>query len=263
MPSTADAVALAQIVGDLSTLLVRDVVELFRRYGSDPDFAAILLAAFPGVVGPYLQASALTSAQMYDEMAPALAFKATPVPELPADRLAGSVKWSLFAPGGATPVERLSGAAQRMVFDVSRQTMLTNLAVEYDVPIEEVSSPGTRWARHASANACGFCRVMATRGAVYRSSARAAKKAGKQVGGKKTGSLRGQRKYSDKFHDNCHCIAVPVRPGDSYEPPAYVEQWEQDYIDAVKAAQAAGRTKGEYGAIDLKAVVAEMDKAAK
>lgn len=313
MPSVADAVALGQILGDLSTLAIRDVVELFRKYGSDPEFASVLLAAFPEVIGPYLQASAMTSAQVYDESAPELEFKATPVPDISAERIAGSVKWALYAPGDAEPVDRLAGAAQRMVFDASRQTMLTNLAAEYDVSIDEVSVPGTRWARHASANACSFCKVMATRGAVYRSeqsatkvvgrslelttsdrrrlkqgqgfatmgdistaaidealdrrstysNARAAKKAGKLVGDKKTGSLRGTQKYGDKFHDHCHCTAIAVRPGQSYEPPDYVEQWEQDYNDAVRAAREASRTKGEYGAIDLNAVVAQMDKAHK
>lgn len=313
MPSAADAAALSQILGDLSTLAIRDVVQLFRQYGSDPDFASILLAAFPEVIAPYLQASAMTSAQQYDESAPELEFKATPIPEIPADRLSNSVRWSLYAPGDAKPLDRLAGAAQRMVFDASRQTMLENLAAEYDVPVEEVSTPGTRWARHASSNACSFCKVMATRSAVYRSessaltvqgrsvdlsvsdrrrlrqgqgfasmseispaaidealgrrsryvSARAAKKAGKLVGDKKVGSLRGKRKYGDKFHDHCHCTAIAVRPGHSYEPAPYVEQWEQDYVDAVKAAENAGQTKGEYGAIDLKAVVRQMDKASK
>lgn len=313
MPSTADAIALTEILGDLSTLAIRDVVQLFRQYGSDPDFATILLTAFPDVIGPYLQASAMTSAQQYDESAPELDFKATPIPDIPADRINGTLRWALYAPGAAKPVDRLAGAAQRMVYDASRQTMLENLADEYDVSIDEVATPGTRWARHASANACSFCKVLATRGAVYRSeasartvtgrslelttadrrrlrqgqgfatmseidpaaidsalerrsrysNARAAKKAGKLVGDKKTGSLRGSRKYGDKFHDHCHCTAIAVRPGQSYEPPDYVEQWEQDYNDAVKAAREAGRTKGEYGAIDINAVVSQMDKASK
>ena len=315
VPSVADAEAMQQVLGDLSTLAIRDVVQLFRRYGSDPGFASILLAAFPDVIGPYLQGAALTSAQVYDEMAPALAYKATPAAAIAADRMAGSVRWALYALGSALPVDRLAGAAQRMVFDASRQTMLTNLAAEYDVSLDEVAaSPGTRWARHASANACSFCKVMATRGAVYRSKASAegvtgrgvelttadrrrlrqgrgfasmsdiptaevdealsrrsryvskwaADKVGKTVGDEKTrGALRGSQQYGDKFHDHCRCTAIPVRPGESYEPAPYVEQWTQDYNDAVGAARAAGRTRGQYGAIDLKSVVSEMDKAAR
>ena len=293
MSSTADAVALAQILGDLSTLLIRDVVELFRQYGSDPEFASILLAAFPGVVGPYLQASAMTSAQMYDESAPELDFKATPAPEMSAARLAGSVRWALYAPGGAKPVDRLAGAAQRLVFDASRQTTLTSLAAEYDVPISEVEEPGTMWARHASANACSFCKVMATRGAVFRSGESATRVVGRSLnltvadqralangtatreellarretyaigrrkGQTKTRTLRGKRKYGDKFHDNCHCVAVAVRPGQAYEPPAYVERWEQDYQDAWDKVP-NGTSYDNNGV--LKAVVSQMDKASK
>jgi hypothetical protein len=37
-----------------------------------------------------------------------------------------------------------------------------------------------------------------------------------------------------------------------------VHRWEQDYIAAVKATKVAGKTKGEYGAIDVKAVRAHM-----
>jgi hypothetical protein len=51
---------------------------------------------------------------------------------------------------------------------------------------------------------------------------------------------------------------VPVPFGQTYDPPDYVHRWQQDYIAAVKATKAAGKTKGEYGAIDVKAVLAHM-----
>ncbi|MGC7358433.1 hypothetical protein RA989_21590, partial [Mycobacteroides abscessus subsp. massiliense] len=51
-------------------------------------------------------------------------------------------------------VSDLTGSAARALFNASRDTVLANVAAE----------PGARWARHASANACSFCRLMATRG---------------------------------------------------------------------------------------------------
>jgi hypothetical protein len=95
------------------------------------------------------------------------------------------------------------------------------------------------------------------------SNRRAASKQGKLVGDAKTRHLRGEQKLGDKYHDGCHCVAVAVRLGESYEPPDYVGQWEQDYSAAVRATQAEGKTKGEYGAIDVTAVLNHMDRASR
>ncbi|MFV8169837.1 ADP-ribosyltransferase [Mycolicibacterium peregrinum] len=95
------------------------------------------------------------------------------------------------------PALALKGTATRSVFSGSRDTVITNANRE-----------GVRWARHASANACGFCRMLATRGAVYHSQA-----------------------LAKKSHDHCHCLAVPDRDG-LYVPAPYVEQWERDYAQA-------------------------------
>ena len=83
------------------------------------------------------------------------------------------------------------------------------------------------FARHASANACAFCRLVATRGAVYRS----AQSAGD----------------GHKYHDHCHCVVVPVWD-DRYEPAPYVAGWESAYKSAYKAV----------GKADTKAILAHM-----
>lgn len=243
MATSSDAEALKSVLSDLSTLAVRDLVRFWRRYGDEPGVQDLLVAAFPEIVGPPASAAAMVTAQWYNELAPELPFQAVPVVDLPADRMLGTLDWAFNAPGEASPLDRVAGSTQRMIFDTSRGTVLENLAVEYG---DDAPQPaGTRWARYASATACSFCRVMATRGAVYRSAAAATTVVG-----------NGQR-----WHDNCRCVAVPVRPGQVYEPPDYVEQWEQDYLDAVDAAREAGETRGESGAIDLNAVVRHMDRA--
>lgn len=291
MPTAADAATLQLILADLSTEAIADLVALWRKYSDDPEFATLLLAAFPEIIGPYTQAGGLISAQWYSELAPELAYTAEPFVDLPDERLNGSVNWALYAPvemrvpedfvpqepvavkvapSSELVLSRLSGSVKRMIYDSSRQTVLHNLSTEYGDPPGGSfdDEPGTRWARYASANACSFCRMLATRAAVYRSresavsvvgrsidittadrrhiaagqttrdealarrasysNARAARKSGKSVGDRKTGRLRGTSGYGSKYHDHCRCIAVPVRPGTYYEPPDYVNQWEDD-----------------------------------
>ncbi|MDQ2636592.1 MAG: hypothetical protein M3Y83_06935 [Actinomycetota bacterium] len=302
MPTATDAAALQLVLTDLSTEAIADLVALWRKYSDEPEFAALLHAAFPEIINPYAHAGALVTAQWYTEQAPELAYTATPLGDLPPERLTGSLGWALNAPGQATPLERIAGSAQRMIYDASRQTVVHNTAAEYgdlgtDTTVSFDSAPGTRWARYASATACSFCRMLATRHAVYRSAesaqgvvgrsieitdtdrrqiaagqatrddalerratysnARAAKKAGKTVGATKTGRLRGTQDYGSKYHDHCRCIAVPVRPGTRYEPPDYVDQWEDDYIAATRAVSAAGEDTG--GKVELNAILREMD----
>lgn len=297
---------LTQLAADLGVKigrLLRTMDRLDQR-----EARAFITEYYPALALPYMAAAGSLSAQYYNEQPTLTAFLAQPVDLIPVERLAVSGRWALLQ---RSPVQALVGSAQRAVMDQSRTTMLENLAVEYDVPVAEVSVPGTRWARHASANACGFCRMLATRGPVYRSrvdatrvsgrsvdltiadkralmqgrgfiptsqldkaavdealerrtrfaSWKQARKQGKLLGDLKVRRDRGIRALGDKYHDDCHCIAVPVRPGGSYEPPEYVEQWERDYVDAVGATREAGKTRGDYGAIDVHAVAAHMDNA--
>ncbi len=260
------------------------MVALWRRHSDNPDFRVIVEAAFPEIVGQYAAAAALATAQWYDETAPTITdFQAQPVVDLPAGQFTKTIGWALYAPGRATPLERISGAAQRMIFAASRDTAIANVAAEYGDGSPEL---GPRWARYASATACGFCRLLATRKAVYRSAESATRVVGRSTeltisdrrmraaglattdellarrdvyerntrygrrGQKKVKALRGSSSRGSRYHDNCRCIAVPVRPGQSYEPPDYVARWDDDY----QAARAAGaRTPGQ--------IAAAMDKA--
>lgn len=275
----AHAQALQSVLADLGTVTVQQVVTLFRKYAGITDFPALLKQALPEIVTPHAEAAAHITAQWYDELNPSSTFEATPVVDLAPERFNKTADWALYAPGDAKPEERLAGSTKRMVSDASRDTVLSNVREE-----------GVLWARYASANACAFCRMVATRGAVYRTELSASRVTGQAVnltvadrrmraaglvnttdllnrrdryakgakkGQDKVRQLRGSQKQGEKYHDHCRCIAVPVRGGD-YEPPDYVHQWEQDYVAAVKATKAEKKTKGEYGAIDFKAVLAQM-----
>lgn len=273
---------LTQLAADLGIKIDRLIPQLdrFDRVES----LVFLTEAYPQLAHAYLRASSELSAVFYEEQ-PAIAprpgrasFVAKATDLLPDERLSANARWALQQ---RNPAEALKGSAVRAIFDQSRQTMLENLADEYQVPLRQLGDAGTRWARHAAVNACGFCKMLATRGAVYRSrgvaydeeagvhrtvvagrgasltagdrrriasgnesaenalsrreryvSTRRAAKQGREVGDLRTGQLRGSQSHADRYHDNCHCVAVPVRPGGSYEPPDYTQRWESNYVAA-------------------------------
>jgi hypothetical protein len=200
------AQALQSILADLGTVTVQQVVTLFRKYSDAADFPSLLKQALPEIVTPHAQAAAEITAQWYDELNPVSTFEATPVIDLAPERVGKSVDWALYAPGQATPLDRVAGSSKRMVSDASRDTVIANAADE-----------GVKWARYASANACAFCRLLATRGAVYT-----------------------EKGAAFKAHDHDRCLAVPERGG-IYSPPDYVTQWEKDYRDARKDVRKSGQ----------------------
>ncbi len=263
-------------------LAVFDQLEPAEQY-------AFITDAYPDLLLPYLVAVGEVSAQFYAEQ-PTTDDPALFVPEpavLPeAEALAITGRWALTT---NDPLASLIAAATKALYDQSRDTVLDNVERE-----------GVKWARYASSTACGFCRMLATRGAVYTSeaaagsvvgrapsltagdrraiaagtltaeqaranrstysSAKAAAKAGRSVGNAEVRRLRGNQQHGEKYHRNCRCMAVAVRAGDTYEPPAYVQQWEQDYQAARKQAKAEGLTN-ERGVPDPAAIAKLMDSA--
>lgn len=188
---------LAQLANELGTKIDRLVPNLDRL--SQPELLSFITDAYPELVTPYISAGNNLTTVWYDEQptkANAKPFQAEPAVVTPADQLAISARWAMLQ---TDPAAALKGTATRAVFSGSRDTV-----------IENTNREGVRWARHASANACGFCRMLATRGAVYHSQA-----------------------LAKKSHDNCHCLAVPDRDG-LYVPAPYVAQWERDYAQARK-----------------------------
>jgi hypothetical protein len=99
---------------------------------------------------------------------------------------------------------RLAAAAERQVLDAGRDTIVDNV---------QRDRKAKAWARIAEPDACAFCAMLATRGAVYH-------------------VQRGEF----KAHDNCRCHVEPVFT--AYEPSAKVREWQALYAEA---------TKGVYG----------------
>lgn len=227
---------------DLNVLMVTDLLRMWRPV-LDEDVEYLrdkLQSEVPGIVDPYLAAAGDITADWYEAQAPELGYIATPAALPDEGQLQATARWAagtVLTKSPVSPLDLLAGSMQRALFNESRETIIENAETE----------PGARWARHASANACEFCRMVATRGAVYASAETAGRVGGRGVDestnigrrrGARAGGIRsrGNQAIGSKYHDHCHCIAVPVRPGQSYDPPPYVEEWEAEYTRARKAA---------------------------
>lgn len=278
---------LAELARRLGTSLTQ-LLATFDRLEPAEQYAFIT-DAYPDLLLPYLVAVGEVTTQWYAEQPttddPAL-FVPEPavLPETEALSITG--RWALTT---SDPLAALIAAATKSLFDQSRDTVLDNVERE-----------GVKWARYASSTACGFCRMLATRGAVYTSqaaaggvvgrspsltagdrraiaagtltaeqaranrstysSAKAAAKAGRSVGDAKVRRLRGNQQHGERYHRNCRCVATAVRAGDTYEPPDYVQQWEADYQAARKAAKTEGLTN-KRGVPDPAAIAKLMDSA--
>lgn len=192
-----------------------------------PEALRFITDAFPAHMAPFLAAAGDIAATLYEDLPGGVdGFRAVTA-DLPSVSDLAAVGRYLFVNGLEAAIE---SAITTLINRMLRDTTFENLGLEYGDPVI-VENPeavlGTLWARHASANACGFCRVMATKGPVFQSETSATRVVGR--GGKP----RGTRKLGDKWHDNCHCVAIAVRPGGKYEPASYVEQWQRDYDRAV------------------------------
>ena len=202
MPSPTDVDEVRSALHDLNTLAVRDLTRYWRRI-EDQDRRAkrnLLVDAAYALVSPFLEAAAMLGATHYEQLLPGSEFQAVTADPTSREAIEASARWAasaLWRDGSASPLVLQAGSNQRRIFGAFNETILANVAAE----------PGARWARYASATACPFCRVMAIRGAVFRT--------------EDSGAFRA--------HDHCRCLATAVRPGDSWEPPGYVAKWEDQY----------------------------------
>lgn len=192
------------------------------------EFVAFIKEAFPELASSFFEMAATLSATWFELSAPTSTYRAVTAPLPAVERFAASAQWALGASGDVGR-DRLTGTLQRSVFDGARETTLIN--------IERTQS---YWVRHARPDACPFCRMLATRHSDpdywYTSN-----DAALQVG--RSGRIRGNRKVGEDYHDFCRCIAVEVREGQEYEPPEYVQKWDDEYEKAVANAGSRGDVK--------------------
>jgi hypothetical protein len=136
-------------------------------------------------------------------------FTPRPAPPPVLEQVSATVDWAvqpLWSPdvlaqpvteAGSTAVAdvkaRLAAATERLVLDAGRDTIITNV---------QADRKAKAWARIPEPNACSFCLMLATRGAVYRT----------------------EKSADFKSHNNCRCHVEPVFT--AYEPSARIREAE-------------------------------------
>lgn len=190
------------LLSQVNRLAVKDLQTLWARAArlSDVEFAAFVVEAFPAVVDPYVATAGELAATWFEQSGPASTYRAVTAPPVPGERLTESARWALGAKGDQG-LKRLQGTTQRAVFDGARNTTLLN--------VERTKS---RWARHARADACAFCRLLATRTGNY--------------------LYRSRDTSATKVHDDCHCLPIEVFNPDDYVLTDHAQQWEDEYLKA-------------------------------
>ncbi len=179
---------LLELVGDS-----RDTVQwMFRRTnGSWESRRLQLLDTIPGVVGFYAEGSAALAADFYDESR--VKVKGSPYAASPVilDRTVSirrGVAWAsepLSVDDDAVALARLEQIMAQELARPYRDTTLGN---------RKRDPAAMGWRRVASAAACGFCKALAARGAVYR---------------KETAYFAS--------HENCMCTCEAVFRGEVFE----------------------------------------------
>lgn len=207
----------------LSRLLVRDMRTLRRLIrpqdlqGTVPDW----IEAVRALVAQYGSASATAAADFYDaeRVAAAVTGRFTvPLLDAPPDaKVDNSLRWATKDlwprdPDDPSTTEaqmqpldaRLDAAekkaeavVQKLVTDQGRGTI--HEAVQQD-------RMAVGYARAAALGACAFCRMLASRGMVYKHD---------------TAGFRA--------HDGCNCAALPVWRGQKFELSSHAQEWDRLY----------------------------------
>lgn len=211
----------------LTRLLVRDLRGLRRLI--DParlsESIPLWMTAVRALVGQYGAASATVSAGSYNqqrgEAGVAGRFDAEPSRSLPDEQVEASLRWAVkdlwretdepFDVRLAQAQSRAEAVVQKLVADQGRATM--RQATQRD-------RGAIAYARAAALGACSFCKLMASRGAVYKN----AQTAGREADERFTGEAS-----VVKFHDNCSCAIIPVFRGQAFELSPHAAEWDRLY----------------------------------
>lgn len=216
----------------LSRLLRRDVGRLWGFLNpSRPASFSDWLDAVVEVVTEYGDASASLAAEFYDEQrAAAGANESFTVPLADSSQREQTETVLRWATHDVWPLDAEAEMRRRpldvRVDEAERQAVAVTQKLVADQGRETVrravreDREATGYARAAALGACAFCRLMASRGAVYATAESAGRDANDRFSGDASVA---------KFHDNCHCAIIPVFRGQRFELSAHAQEWDRLY----------------------------------
>lgn len=225
MATQAEVEQHRQSVQDVATLAVAELVAEWPGLPLDnpvalkSDLADVLLELY----ADFSLMSATLAADFYDELRGLAGitdpYVASLAPEVTAEQIEASASWAATAafddPDKA--LRDAAGALDRIVLERERETTMLNIDSDPSEP---------RWARVARPDACAFCALLASRGAVYRSESSAL------FVGVTTDERRQRGTQDDKYHDWCGCEPVAVWDARGFELPDYADPWIDAYDKA-------------------------------
>ncbi|WP_327738452.1 hypothetical protein OG749_36320 [Streptomyces nojiriensis] len=209
----------------LTRLLARDVRGLrqliipSRLEASVPEW----IEAVRALVEQYGAASSSLSADYYEaeRVAAAVTGRFTvPLAEPPPDeQVDNSLRWATKDIWERDPEDPATTEAQRQPLDIRLQQAEKKaeavaqklVADQGRGTVQEAvrqDRQATAWARAAALGACSFCKLLATRGVVYK-----------------------QDTAGFRSHDGCHCGVIPVFKGQRFELSDHAREWERIYRD--------------------------------
>lgn len=223
----------------LTRLLVRDIRGLRRLIAPErlQESIPLWMAAVRALVGQYGAAAAALSANFYDDQRESAGaggrFSAQVADSPPDEQIEASLRWAVkdlwdrdlddpattdaqrepFDVRLAQAEQRAQAVAQKLVAGQGRDTV--RKAVDQD-------RGAVAYARAAALGGCAFCKLMASRGAVYKN----AQTAGRDANDKFTGDAS-----VVKFHDDCHCAIIPVFRGQQFELSDHAREWDRLYTE--------------------------------
>ncbi len=180
---------LRSAVSDLSILAVAELAALWRQVSTAAEARDALTDVLPLLARTYAAAAATVAADWYDDLRDELNVDrrfsaiAADLGDLGTSELA---RWGVGPLFNAEPV----WASARTLVEGGLQRRITNAARE-TVRVSSIEDPGAKgWQRVSTGGGCGFCQMLAGRGAVYT-----------------------DRTVDFASHDHCRCHAVPAFEG--------------------------------------------------
>ena len=230
MTLTADAVATYVLsVQGIREALTEQIRAFWGTLPSDPVAASgVLAVAVPEVVDTYGTLASLAAIDFYSQVRGSSTFRPQLPRPVPDRQVAASVRWAispLFDPSAVSQAEDGLEALTRVVTITDRNVANQGHETIYQSGIADPRQP--KFARVPVGDTCAWCRLMASRGAVFRTEA--------------TAKFR-------RSHAKCDCKVSPVFDGEDlpYDRQALLDEYQ------------AARDKASKGSI--KAITAEIRK---